>query len=217
MSDKPPAVDDQTIGLWRLDKLSLDGSPDESKFANSARAKLAAAPRAAPSISQTKPNHWGREVIGFDWQESDSVDNRWNQTEIGPFLASIVPLPGQKPVTKGLSIKVGDRGQGTVCYDTESLALRAAWTGGFLKFDPARYGLINSPRIDGELAFVSSSSTGLGCDIEFAIAAFRSSSAGGAVDRCRRHARARVAVARRCTTGRRSSRGRWRSSRTIPC
>jgi cytochrome c553/sugar phosphate isomerase/epimerase len=156
---KPPAVDDQTLGLWRLDKLSLDGSPDESKFVNSARAKLAAAPRAAPPISQTKPNHWGREVIGFDWQESDSVDNRWNQTEIGPFLASIVPLPGQKPVEKGLSITVGDRSLGSVCYDTESLTLRAAWTGGFLKFDPARYGLINSPRIDGQLAFVSSAST----------------------------------------------------------
>jgi sugar phosphate isomerase/epimerase/cytochrome c2 len=156
--DGPPAVDDQTFGLWRLDKLPTDGSPDESKYASPARPKLATAPRAAPPLRQTKPNHWGREVIGFDWQESDSVDNRWNQTEIGPFLASIVPLPGQKPVAKGLSIKVGDRGQGTVCYDTESLALRAAWTGGFLEFDPARYGLINSPRIAGELSFASSSS-----------------------------------------------------------
>ncbi len=152
---EPRPADDVTIGLWRLDKLDADGSPDESPLKNAARMPTAAA---APSLDKTPPEHWGRGVIGFDWKEADSIDNRWNQTEIGPFLASIVPLPGQAPIAKGLSIKVGDRGQGTVCYDTETMSLRAGWTGGFLKFDPARYGLINSPQIAGELMFISPSS-----------------------------------------------------------
>ncbi len=152
--EKPLAADEHTIGLWPLDELGDKGSPDASSLKNPARIPLAAA--AAPSLDKTPPEHWGREVIGFDWKEADSVDNRWNQTQIGPFLASIVPIPGQKSVEKGLSIKVGDRGQGAVCYDTQTLALRAGWTGGFLKFDPARYGLINSPQIAGKMAFVSS-------------------------------------------------------------
>jgi sugar phosphate isomerase/epimerase/mono/diheme cytochrome c family protein len=147
---EPRPADDTTIGLWRLDSLDADGSPDQSPLKNAARAPTAAA---APPLDKTPPEHWGRGVIGFDWKEADSVDNRWNQTEIGPFLASIVPIPGKETVAKGLSIKVGDRGQGAVCYDTKSMTMRAGWTGGFLKFDPARYGLINSPQIAGELMF----------------------------------------------------------------
>ena len=133
---------------------------------------------AAPAvIPKTPPEHWGRAVIGFDWKEADSVDSRWNQMEIGPFLSSIVPIPtgmaklplsrgsaGASPsqvlIAKGLSIKVGDRGQGTVCYDTKTMDLRAGWTGGFLKFDPARYGLINSPQIAGKVTFASLSGVG---------------------------------------------------------
>ena len=166
---RPAPLDEATIGLWRLDKLDADGSPDESRLKNAARIPTAA----APSLDKTPPEHWGRGVIGFDWKEADSVDNRWSQSQVGPFLASLVPLPkapttgrgdgsaGASPsrvdqvVAKGLTIKVGDRAQGTVCYDTETLDMRAGWTSGFLKFDPARYGLINSPQIAGDVTFAS--------------------------------------------------------------
>ncbi len=86
--------------------------------------------------------------------ERDWVDNRWTKTEVGQFLASSLDLSGQR-VAKGLSIKVGDNDEGTVCYDTRDCALRAAWLGGFLHFDPARFGLINSPRMAGRLAFTA--------------------------------------------------------------
>ena len=84
--------------------------------------------------------------------EKDWVDNRWSRTEVGQFLASLVDTPGGI-VAKGLSIKVGDHDEGTVCFDTENLSWRAAWTGGFLKFDAARYGLIRMPKIDGKVMF----------------------------------------------------------------
>ena len=58
-------------------------------------------------------------------------------------------------VTRALSIRVGDRDEGTVCFDTANLSLRAGWAGGFLKFDPARFGLLNSPKIDGQIQFVA--------------------------------------------------------------
>jgi len=85
-------------------------------------------------------------------KESDWQDNRWSRTEIGPFLASNLDLPGGK-VAKGLSIKVGANEEGTVCYDTASCILRAGWVGGFVKLDPGRFGLINAPRVDGRLVF----------------------------------------------------------------
>ncbi|MBN8248509.1 MAG: hypothetical protein J0L84_13850 [Verrucomicrobia bacterium] len=78
--------------------------------------------------------------------EKDWVDNRWQATEIGPFLASNLKLPSGPPVAKGLSISVGDRALAAVAYEMGTASFRAAWTGGFLKFDPTRFGLIGMPR-----------------------------------------------------------------------
>lgn len=88
-------------------------------------------------------------------QEKDWVDNRWSQTDVGQFLASTLRVP-DGTITKALSIRIGDQDEAAVCYDTQTLNLRAGWTGGFLRFDPARFGLINPPRISGEIRFVTS-------------------------------------------------------------
>ena len=126
---------------------------------------LASSPPQKTSANKKSPSqnayyHWSRDIVGFDWAEQDSVDNRWNQSDVGPFLASIVPMPGQPPVAKGLSIRVGGKEQASVCYDTQTMGLRSAWTGGFLKFDPARYGLIAPPQMAGDVQFVSSPDAG---------------------------------------------------------
>lgn len=88
--------------------------------------------------------------------EGDWVDNRWNRTEVGPFLASSLAIPGGQ-VNKGLSIKVGSNGEGTVCFDTFLCAYKAGWTGGFLTFAPARFGLARAPQISGDVAFSAAS------------------------------------------------------------
>ncbi|PYI86411.1 MAG: hypothetical protein DME26_09060, partial [Verrucomicrobia bacterium] len=85
--------------------------------------------------------------------EKDWIDNRWSRTAIGQFLAASLRLPNGM-VTKALTIRLGERDEASVCFDTANLNLRAGWTGGFLKPDPARFGLINSPAIDGGLQFV---------------------------------------------------------------
>ncbi len=85
-------------------------------------------------------------------KESDWVDGRWNQTDLGRFHSSVLPL-SNGVIAKGLSVRVGEKA--TVVYDTETATLRGGWTGGFLKFRPGRYGLIDSPLPDGEVAFIS--------------------------------------------------------------
>jgi mono/diheme cytochrome c family protein len=115
---------------------------------------------AGPTLSlQDKPkqkDHYGPEVVGFSWKEADSVDDRWKESEIGRFLASSLPLPaGRGTVERGLSIRVGPRQEGTVCFDTGALKWRAAWTGKFLNFTPARFGLIAPPEIAGGPLFVT--------------------------------------------------------------
>lgn len=118
------------------------------------QASVIRVPRA--SIASTKGNHWGQEQIGFNWKEDDSRDDRWKEADIGNFLASSLPLSAKSgTVAKGLSIRVGDNREGTLCYDTATMKLRAMWSGGFLKFTPARFGLISSPTIDGTLHFAA--------------------------------------------------------------
>lgn len=150
-----PVIDERqlatTLGLWHFDKLAAGKSPDECKR------KLEAFASAPPATADknvrptgTAQNHWGKEQVGFDWTEKNSVDGRWQESEIGRWLASIVALPNG-PVRKGLSIRVDDDQSATLCYDTQLCGLRAIWTGGFLKFDPARYGIIASPQPNGTL------------------------------------------------------------------
>jgi hypothetical protein len=105
------------------------------------------------SLAQKRPYEPGDPAA--TWKEADSIDGRWNETDVGPFLASVLKTPGGT-AAKGLSIRVGDKQQGTVCYDTKTMSFRAAWTGGFLKFDPRRYGIVKSPSIAGKVQFHNS-------------------------------------------------------------
>jgi hypothetical protein len=86
--------------------------------------------------------------------ERDWVDDRWNRTEVGQFLASNLELPDAR-IAKGLSIKVGDNADGAVAFDTGHCVLRAGWTGGFLRFSSARFGVIQTPRVGGEILFTA--------------------------------------------------------------
>ncbi|MED5278584.1 MAG: hypothetical protein VYD86_05650, partial [Verrucomicrobiota bacterium] len=61
-----------------------------------------------------------------DQVEADWVDGRWANTEVGPFLASTILTPRVR-VDKGIAIKVGDKAQATVCFNTELLGYNAAW------------------------------------------------------------------------------------------
>ena len=92
-------------------------------------------------------------------QEKDWSDARWNQTDIGPFLASSLQTPGGM-VTKALSIRVGNNGEASVCYDLASSSMRAGWTGGFLKFSAVRFGIMGAPTRAGEWAFSTTGSVG---------------------------------------------------------
>lgn len=81
--------------------------------------------------------------------EADWVDNRWQQSDVGPFLASNLRF-ADGIVARGLTIRITDKHEvGAVTYDTATGALQAAWTGGFLTFDPGRFGLIGPPSPGG--------------------------------------------------------------------
>src|SRR5213082_2247190 len=82
------------------------------------------------------------------------IDDRWQKTEIGPFLSTALEL-SKRTVVKAVAIKVGDRNEAAVAFDTELLEYAAGWSGGFLRLNPRRYGLIVTPRPDGAVQFSS--------------------------------------------------------------
>jgi type 1 glutamine amidotransferase len=105
---------------------------------------------ADPGLDGGKGGHWGLQG------EKDWADGRWNQTDVGPFVTSSLAIPGGA-VLKAISIKVPGGG---VVFDAERPGLRAGWTGPFLAFSPARYGLIEMPRIAGEVRWTAPGAEG---------------------------------------------------------
>jgi len=99
-------------------------------------------PRAeAPARSINRDEPWKQ-------TENDWVDDRRNLTLPARWQAYYLPTP-TGTVPKGLSIRLGADHEASVCYDTATGNWRAVWTGGFIRFDPARFGLVNAPHPDG--------------------------------------------------------------------
>ncbi len=74
--------------------------------------------------------------------------------DTGPFFSGTLGHPGGHTL-KGIAIKLGEQGQASICYDTELLRVSCGWTGGFLKFNAFRFGLISAPLVDGAIQFTS--------------------------------------------------------------
>jgi type 1 glutamine amidotransferase/glucose/arabinose dehydrogenase len=96
---------------------------------------------ADPGLDGGKGGHWGQTG------EKDWADARWNATDVGPFMSSALRV-GNETLLRAISVKVGDGG---AVFDADTCSFRAGWTGGFLAFSPARYGLIEMPKIAGEI------------------------------------------------------------------
>ena len=93
-------------------------------------------------------------------KESDWVDARYAKVKFGPFVSGHIATP-KGSTHKGIAIRVGDKGEGTMVFDTDLCIWRAGWTGGFIKTDPARYGLIRALKPDGQIIFANSPAMGV--------------------------------------------------------
>ncbi len=97
---------------------------------------------AYPGLDGGKLGHWGNQS-DLDW-----VDSRWNQTDLGTLLCGVFRGAGVT-VPKGVCVRLGDRGEVSACFNPETLCYEAAWTGGFLRFDPKRHGLLDGVILQG--------------------------------------------------------------------
>jgi len=120
------ALDEAAVGVWRFDRTDL---PDVD-------------PAWTPRPAVGNAASWEKET------DADWIDDRFRSMDTGPFLDATIDYTsanGKVRVYKGLAIKVGDKGEGTVLFDRGQLRLAAAWTGGFLHHSNTRFGLLNIP------------------------------------------------------------------------
>ncbi len=171
LPDKPFAPDETTVALWHLDELveqkRLDDATSNKNAALVGDARVArpeSAKGVAGSASNKIDGHWGTDAVGFNWTEADSRDDRFGQMDVGPFLSTslgppLAPAAWHDPVYKAIVVRVGSKRLASIGYDTELLRASAGWTG-FVRFDPARFGIIGAPRPDGPVTFVTPSLPG---------------------------------------------------------
>ncbi|MDP7052317.1 MAG: hypothetical protein QF600_10360, partial [Verrucomicrobiota bacterium] len=93
-------------------------------------------------------------------KEADWRDGRYANVKFGPFVSGHISTP-KGGTHKGIAIRVGEKHQNTMVFDTDLCAWRAGWTGGFLKTDPTRYGLIRALKPEGAIAFANSPAPGM--------------------------------------------------------
>jgi putative heme-binding domain-containing protein len=95
-----------------------------------------------PGLDGGTLGHWGNQ------SDATWVDGRWNQTDLGTLLCGIFRGAGVT-VPKAVCVRLGDRGELATCFNPETLCYEAVWSGGFLRFDPKRHGLLDGLILDG--------------------------------------------------------------------
>ncbi len=94
-----------------------------------------------------------------------------NAIDHGPFVSSTISSDPQSTrsifVYKGIAAQVGPQDEGVMVFDTDLLRVASAWTGGFLKWYPARDGLQEFPSPDGFTHFSTSQRPGWSLDGKF--------------------------------------------------
>ena len=134
-AETAPKADASTLGYWEFESL-----PEQ-------------APLILQPILKNPTNDPTLQTEG-DW-----VDDRWAKTDKGPFLTGNIATARQH-TSKGIAIRIGEIGEGTVCFDTDLLRMNSGWVGGFLKTDPARFGLIRPLVPVGTTTFATRSRPG---------------------------------------------------------
>jgi putative heme-binding domain-containing protein len=95
-----------------------------------------------PGLDGGTLGHWGNQ------SDATWVDGRWNRTDLGMLLCGVFRGAGVT-VPKAVCVRLGDRGELSACFNPETLCYEALWTGGFLRFDPKRHGLLDGLILDG--------------------------------------------------------------------
>ncbi|MFT3878220.1 MAG: LamG domain-containing protein [Gemmatales bacterium] len=134
---EPAPLDPLTVGLWTFDKVD----------------QLAGDPAWTPRPSSGTFPDWEKA------QEKEWVDDRFREMKTGPSFNATFQYPswtGKEFVHKGTALRLGEKGEAAVIFDRAQLRYVCGWTGGYLQHSNVRFGLLNTPKPVGTIAFANS-------------------------------------------------------------
>ncbi len=155
--DRPNEPDAATLGLTHADSVEELSPPAHLPPAPPPASTSAEKRPSAPPPGVRPPNagldggaagHWGLK------DDKDWFDPRVSAMDYGPVFSSSLDTPAGM-ATKAISLRLGAAGDAAVAFDTAELSLKAGWTGDFLTLGAARFGLIEMPKIAGQVQFAA--------------------------------------------------------------
>ncbi|MBI3463784.1 MAG: TIM barrel protein [Planctomycetes bacterium] len=100
-----------------------------------------------PGLDGGTLGHWGNQT------EQDWVDDRWNDTVLGPVQCGVFHGKGVT-VPRGVCVRLGDRGELAACFDPDTLTYAAVWRvegDRYVRFSDVRHGFLGGLTPNGRL------------------------------------------------------------------
>lgn len=90
--------------------------------------------------------------LGDDLNSSKKLDGRWNSMDNGPTMSSSFKT-NHEFIRKAISVRLGEKKNSGIVFDSKNLGFKMGWDNGFLEFNSARFGLVNPPKATGTHQF----------------------------------------------------------------
>ena len=95
-----------------------------------------------PGLDGGRYGHWGNQ------NETIWADDRWNRTDLGTLQSGVFRC-ADRVYPKAVCVRLGDRGELSVCFNPGTLCYEEQWSGGFIKFSSTRHGFMDGLILDG--------------------------------------------------------------------
>lgn len=107
---------------------------------------------AFPGLDAGLHGHWGKH------SQNQHEDGRWNDIDMGPIWGQTVRR-GKFGIGKAIAVSLGSESGLSTCFDPEIFTFPTLWQGGFVSFDPFRWGTSRNAAPDGETWFENTDKT----------------------------------------------------------
>jgi len=97
----------------------------------------------APELDGNVFGHWGK------FHKNGYKDRRWNIMDVGAVMCGVFRAPGSDAQARAIAIRLSD--EYSCAFDTETLSFTHLWKGGFVNFQPNRWGIGNGTSPDGKV------------------------------------------------------------------
>jgi hypothetical protein len=91
-------------------------------------------------------------------------EGAWAMMDYGPFLSATIGAgkPSGNVANKGVAIRLGEKGDAGVLFDTDLVRMAAGWTGGFLKLQGVAFDGAHGPNPEaaGDVKFATGQTPG---------------------------------------------------------